>query len=278
MSYIGGNEILNILPGKEECFNPNGGICSPKKAFDLMKKFSGSNENNETKIIEEVKKKTNCSTEKCIYTNSTFRDFAKDSIDFRDILHNYFKQSGPDGENGLLSNFDIDNTIEQFIKKFPKRKCFHIPFQMRDFEKVGTELANIDIAKKFKDNYNTFCVVLNTDYSTGGGIHWFCLFGEKYDDHIELEYFNSSGREPLPEVQIWLNKTKHHLEKELNTETKIFYTTGIKFQDDNHSCGVYCLAYIWLRLCNYNPRDLNRKNFNDNIMVDLRSKFFNKIK
>lgn len=147
---------------------------------------------------------------------------------------------------------------------------------MRDFATVknNKSLADINLAKQFSSGYKTFGVVFNTDYSTGGGIHWFCIFGEHFGDKIQLEYFNSSGKEPLEEIQEWLNTTKHKIEKELNIPVNIKYTVGIEFQDDNHSCGVYCLAYIWCRLEGVPFEWFKDKNFDDDIMHELRKSLF----
>jgi hypothetical protein len=175
---------------------------------------------------------------------------------------------------GLLSNFNIDDVLDQLEKKFASRKFLHIPFQMRDFEKIGTQLATVDLADQFKKGKKTFGVVLNTDFSSGNGIHWFCLFGEHYGNKVVLEYFNSSGKPPLPEVQAWLQKTKHYLTKTLKVPVDIHYSTGIYYQHDDHSCGVYCLCYIWCRLEGIPPAWFKSENFNDTLMHKARKNLF----
>ena len=145
---------------------------------------------------------------------------------------------------------------------------------MRDFERVGTALATIDLAKEFK-TYNSFGCVLNTDYSTGGGIHWYALYGQKEaDNSISLEYFNSSGKEPLAETQAWLNKTKHYLEKKLGVKVIVKYSTGIQFQQDEHSCGVYSCLYIYMRLAGVKMTDITSSHFNDELMHNARKFLF----
>lgn len=252
-------------------------VCSPKNVVNKMKEFIEARgkkvENNPVKIVHEMKTLLDCNSESCILKRPDFVKFAsKNGLD--DILDQFFKPKGPAMTFGLLSNFNIDDVLDQFEKRFTERKFLHIPFQMRDFEKVGTQLATIDLAEKFRSGYKTFGVVLNTDWSSGRGIHWFCLFGEHLKDKILLEYFNSSGRPPLPEVQAWLQKTKHHLEKSLNLPVEIHYSTGIRFQSDDHSCGVYCLCYIWLRLEKISPKWFNAKNFKDDLMHKARKNLF----
>jgi hypothetical protein len=275
------DKIVNdIFKNATECHfskGSNKAVCSPKHIVHKMKKFvekKGKNvPDDPEKILDTMKSLLNCQSESCILKRPDFIEFAKVN-NVNNILDRFFKPSGPANDFGLLSNFNIDDVLDQFEERFHHRKFLHIPFQMRDFEKIGTDLSTVDLADKFKEGYKTFGVVINTDYSSGGGIHWFCLFGEHKGDVINLEYFNSSGREPLPEVQSWLNKNKHYLEKELKIPVTIQYSTGIQFQNDNHSCGVYCLCYIWLRLERIPPKWFNAHKFNDNLMHKARKFLF----
>jgi hypothetical protein len=175
--------------------------CSPREVVDKMKEYAhskGIKTRNTKHTIDTMKQLLNCKSESCILKRKDFVEFAGIN-NLRQILDEYFKPEGPSTKFGLLSNFNIDNVLEQLGKKFEHRKFLHIPFQMRDFERVGTRLATVDLAEEFKNGgYKTFGVVFNTDWSTGRGLHWFCAFGEHYGDRIVLEYFNSSGRPPLP--------------------------------------------------------------------------------
>lgn len=274
-------KIINIIKKKtnNECalHIDGGNVCSPDFLVEKMAKFIESKDvkvnNDSNKIVKNTKKILGCDSEICILKKPDFIKFAK-VANVENIIKKNFKPEGPSDSTDWLSNFNIDDVLEQFVKKYPKRHFLHIPFQMRDFEKVGTELATTDLAYEFKNGYKTFGVVLNTDWSSGRGLHWFCLFGENKPDKIVLEYFNSSGNSPLPEIQAWLQKNKHHLTKELGKPTEIHYNTGIQFQNDEHSCGVYCLCYIWLRLEEIQPNEINTKNFTDKIMDDARKALF----
>lgn len=252
-------------------------VCSPSNVVSKMKEFAKHKGTivigDDKKVVQTVKDLLDCNSESCILKRQDFVTFAKIN-NMEDILDRFFKPSGPATHFGLLSNFNIDDVLDQFEERFKHRNFLHIPFQMRDFEKVGTQLATVDLAKEFRNGTKCFGVVLNTDYSTGNGIHWFCLFGEKVGNKIILEYFNSSGKEPLSEVQAWLQKTKHYLNKELGIPVEVHYSTGIKFQSDDHSCGVYCLCYIWLRLEQVSPKWFKSDNFNDELMHRARKNLF----
>ncbi len=252
-------------------------VCSPKHVVHKMADFLKEKKNttvaptNPLKVINTMKEQLNCNSESCLLKKPEFIEFAKLS-NIKNLLDEFFKPQGPATHFGLLSNFNIDDVLDQFEERFPG--FLHIPFQMRDFEKVGSELATIDLAQKFRESKTSFGVVLNTDYSTGGGIHWYCIFGEKKNGKIILEYFNSSGREPLAETQAWLQKTKHYLAKELKIPVDIYYSTGIRFQSDEHSCGVYCLMYIWLRLEGVPSNWFKSETFNDQFMHKARKALF----
>jgi len=174
-------------------------------------------------ILSQLKKDTNCSDELCVIKSPLVSKVMPDE-DINLLIKKYFKPKGPSKGEDFLSNYNIDETLEQFKKKYINRSFLHIPFQMRDFETIKSELATVDLDSEFKEGIKTFGCVLNTDNSYGGGIHWFCIFGELLNNKVTLEYFNSSGRDPLPEVSAWLYKTKHYLESKI-------YKVEIKYRD-----------------------------------------------
>jgi hypothetical protein len=266
--------VERIFNKQSECAfsKEQGTVCSPKQIIDTMAKFLDIKKvDDHVEIVNKMKEQTGCNSESCIFKDPKFLQFAKLSKN-KHLLDEFFKPTGPATHFGLLSNFNIDEVLDQLCERFPN--FLHIPFQMRDFEKVGSELARVDLAKEFRNGKQCFGVVLNTDWSSGLGIHWYCLFGEKKHDKIHLEYFNSSGKEPLPETQAWLQKTKHYLTKEMQIPVEIKYSTGIQFQNDEHSCGVYCLMYLWLRLEGVNNEWFNTENFNDAFMHKARKVLF----
>ncbi len=275
--------VKQILNNNNECdykgtFDKNVDSCIPDLYINKIKStvlkdtdHTGAAHGHKSKkdIVEKAKKKLGCDSESCVIVKTA------DKLGIGDVtafLQKYFKPHGPHNSFGLLSNVNIDEMLKKLSEQFPTRKFLHIPYQMRDFDAVKSELATVNIANEFANGHRTFGVVLNTDVSTGGGIHWFCLFGEKRGDNIQLEYFNSSGRPPLEEVQILLNRMKSSVEQKWNT--KIYYSTGINFQQDNHSCGVYCVAYIWFRLLGIPAQWFRAENFNDGLMHAMRKYVF----
>lgn len=282
MSEHESNKIVEeILNDTSECHLASNDreVCSPPEIINEMKTFlkengTNTNTNDKKSVLNKMYDITGCNTESCVLNDNGFQE--KIGYDkAKETLMNFFKPKGPANHFGLLSNFDIDGVLQQMAIKYKNQKFLHIKFQMIDFEKKGTELSKCNLHEEFK-KYNTFGCVLNTDKSTGRGIHWFCIFGKKYSqNNISLEYFNSSGLAPLPEVQAWLCKTKHQLEHSRpGCSVTIKYSVGLKYQNDNHSCGVYCLTFILLRLNNVPYKWFSEKTFYDEIMHQMRSKLF----
>ena len=153
-------------------------------------------------------------------------------------------------------------------------------FQMIDFALNGTALQKIDIYQLMKDDYDCFAVVLNTDVSTGRGKHWFCLFMDlnhkgTANDPITIEYFNSSGYEPRPQVLTWIQTTKYDMLKDHNIHMKVIYATeGRQIQYSRTECGVWCLVYILARLSDKPHNWLVKAKVSDSDITEYRQRLF----
>lgn len=268
-------------------------VCSPDKIIDAMHKFAASDTSGnkvtfksavkkvieKQKILERTKSLLDCNSELCVLNHPKFQSFVSshglsETLSF--VKNNFFKPAGPRETFGLLSNVDIDTILGQIEKKIPT--YYHIPYQMRDFAQQNSKLNNIDLAEIFKSGKRYFGVVFNTDYSSGPGIHWFCVFGEykPESNQVIIEYFNSSGHEPLPEIQAWIRKIEMELRHKLKCDVTVKYSTGIEYQADNHSCGVYCIMYIWLRLEGMGHSWFTADTFNDKLVQKARFSIFAK--
>ncbi len=151
---------------------------------------------------------------------------------------------------------------------------------MIDFAKTRTELSKINLYKLIEDGYDCMGVVLNTDVSTGRGKHWFCLYCDlnhsgKPDDPITIEFFNSSGFEPRPEIIVWMESTCHDMMSKYDIYCKIInVANGRQLQFSRTECGVWSLVYILSRLCNHEPEWIIKVKANDNDMIKYRKKLF----
>jgi len=259
--------------------NKNGGNKTDKT-------LNSNNSNNSNKINSQIVEYFNCGgteTEKCVLKN--LRDDKKfnkyfDPAQIDDLIKRFFKPEGPKETFNFLSNHNIDEVLSQYFHRYndDENKFHNIGFQLRDFAKYNTNLQTFDFYKEItENNYKTFAVVINTDETTGPGIHWFCLFIDaRHPERIDIEYFNSSGRPPLSEIETFLEKTRSELNNQFDGKRKIDvkYNQGIQLQEDGHSCGVWSLAYIWLRLEGVPQKWFNPSNIDDSIMHLLRKYFF----
>jgi len=223
--------------------------CSPAEVVDKLKQFAAvlfGKKQTDAATMRALKKKYKCDTEACILQIDDIRQFLGPQKVER-VLKEYFKPAGPRATTAWLSNYDIDAVLEQIAKKYEHRHFRHIHYQMIDFASVGGELATMDWPAEYNKGYRTFGTVINTDKSSGNGIHWFAVFGDFSDDldSYTVEYFNSSGDLPRDEITVWMNKMAAlPFDKPINQ----IIATRLVNQRDTYSCGVYSLYYIISRL------------------------------
>lgn len=263
-------------------------ICTPNNELnyfiDFLKEMKINIDfSNKQNVIENIKNILHVKKESEIWENNTFKNFVgKEKANY--VVKNIFKPIGPSDSYDLLDNFNIDNALKQWCEhsiELFKRKFYHIPYQMIDFDKVKSELSKINIMKLISNGYDCFGVVLNTDVSTGGGKHWFALFSDfKHNgtdkDPYTLEYFNSSGNKPMTEVDIFLERTRYELLKNHGKYLDIIRSAPKRLQHDDNSCGIWSIMYIYSRLKGHPYDWFYKVDANDKDMFLLRSHFFRK--
>lgn len=286
---IGGSILpKNFKPSECTPGNDND-VCSVGTEFNKLKSFVEEHDKKEPnkltkytsreQIIKRVMEILNVSSESEIYKNPTFRSYiGADQAD--KVLSQRFNPPGPFNSSALLNNRDIDGKQAQWMKISPVvygKKYYPIPFQMIDFEETQSELARVNIAN-IAENYDCMGVVLNTDYSTGRGIHWFCIFCDfstagTNKDPYTIEYFNSSGFPPHPNVAEWMRKAQYQLH-EKNKYVKIIKAVREQLQYSNTECGVWSLMYLQSRLEGYPCTHFNDNKALDDDMLAFRAALF----
>ncbi len=247
------------------------GFCASEQVVNKLKDLVEPSENKN--LLSALKTKYRCDDEICILKNNEVKKYVGADL-IEKILKENFKPIGPKCSREWLSNFNIDDIQDQMKKKYDNRKFYHIPFQMRDFEKTGSELAVFDWPSKYREGFRTFGTVMNTDYSSGKGIHWFALFGDFSDnlDVFTIEYFNSSGELPIPEVNVWMKKFKHSLN--FQKPVKDVITSRIVHQKSSTECGLYSLYYIISRLHGVPWEWFGKNRVKDKVMYEFREYLF----
>ena len=283
--------------------------CLPKKIIkDLGKKYLPNDKEqnilSHILIIDKLATTLNCnnldttsSKEICIIEKIKLKNKgSNDEKVLNKTLLSYFKPLTKSFNGDYwMNNTDIDSIQYQFHILFPG--YYYSNIHMIDLVmynpgnthlmKNGHKIKPIkeinfinELEKKNHElNYNkelqNYGMVINTDVSSGGGIHWFSIFIDFKSTPIKIEYFNSSGYD-ITNVKF---KTYFmNLADEITREFRkcIFVkVTNIQHQRANTAnCGSYSLYFIWKRL-NGVPYDYFSKNkITDENMVGFRKFLF----
>lgn len=240
-----------------------GNVCIRQDGINQLRKYAKSvpelaklANSQPVDLIKGVMRHLEVLTESAIWESKEMRE-AVGSKTCEHILDHYYKQKGPANSTSLLSNLDIDGVLAKWQsmgQQLFKKNFHHIPYQMIDFNAQRTELYNLDLTQL--KNIDMWAVVINTDPSTKGGEHWFCLVGDLQHagtekDPIVLEYFNSSGNpyHCYPSLQAWINTMQHRLLRDEKIHLTIRTSVPVEIQKSHTECGVWCLSYIYSRLC-----------------------------
>ena len=183
------------------------------------------------------------------------------------------KPDGPHNSNKWFNNFNIDEVFKQMEIAYPN--YLHINFQMIDFMDLKTELALLDLSEIPK-NKNKIGCVLNTDVSTGNGIHWFCVFIDMSKDIISIEFFNSSGNKPKPPVHMWMIKMEEQCAR-MGRKSERIISSQNRHQYSDTECGPYSCYYILCRIQDVPYSYFMKNRIPDEHVTNLRKKIFNKI-
>lgn len=153
-------------------------------------------------LSSKVNQKTNCNDEVCWLDSDLFKN-----ID-RTIPNETFRPKKPlewnQNSTTWLSTTDINNVLEQYMKKYPD---FHyigaVPI---DFDKelvlglcVVDELCKLNLKKLYLDGIRKLGIVFNLDAHDQPGSHWVSMFVDMNNGGIY--YFDSYAKPPGSEVQ-----------------------------------------------------------------------------
>ena len=227
-------------------------VCSDQFTLSKMREFIDSLDikydgTTPGEIVEKAKEATGCDSEICIIKNNKLAAFIDQPSN---IIKSRFKPEGPAQTTAWLNNDNIDHALAQWSRMYPD--FLHIPFQMVDFDEQETRLAQTDLCDAYDKNKRRAGCVINTDKSTGSGIHWFCIFCNLTGDKWTLEYFDSAGDYPKKSVHTWLNSQRMKLAEKFPEKRieVVDVTRNNQLQKSTTECGVFSLWYILSRLNN----------------------------
>lgn len=183
-----------------------------------------------------------------------------------------------------LSNFDIQNVMVQYEKKYKTFKflgVFPDDYDHKIFMNtcVAEELCKLDLKDLLKSNRYQFGVVFNTDPHYLGGSHWVAVYinvnrnSKKYGFY----YYDSNAQSPSKYVVKLFNQVKLQV-KDINKDKDKFVMNinKNKHQFKNTECGMFSMDFIINMLKPKNTFDTvcNRKITDDDVFK-LRDEYFN---
>lgn len=237
-----------------DCTDPNAVICSSGSLVKEIAQNYSIDKTDPQEVIEEAKKKTKCDSEVCVVKKTSNRS----SIAKRELLER-FKNTGPKTEdNTWLNNHNIDGVLLRWMLEFPDFMA--CPFAMRDFDKTMEPFSQLKLPDVYTGEYavdlgipgskvrkaKIFACVLNTDVSTGPGIHWVAVVVDMRTETPHIFYFNSTGNKAFKEIRTWQARTAKELKdsKLFNKDPVIKDVTEVQHQKENVVCGLYSLYFI----------------------------------
>ena len=241
-----------------------------KKIAEKLQCSASNDGSNEICILKKLEK---------INKNTKFKSVVDATIAkyFQPITKSFDK-------NYWINNTEIDNIQYQFQTTFDGYYYSNIHMidlimfnpqneKLIENSKKIKPITEINFVNELKKNnanftYNgelkNFGLVVNTDLSTNGGIHWFSIFIDFTATPITIEYFNSSGYDIR---NVKFKKYFINLADEITLKYKkcIFVkVTDIQHQrNDTSNCGGYALYYIYERL-----KSTPYSHFSDNKITD----------
>jgi len=249
-------------------------VCATKQVVKTIAEHLNIDEKNPEEIIETAKEKINCDSEKGLleYIVEEVPQDKKELI-MRDLKTRY-KMEGPADSTALFNNVHIDKTLKDWEKIYPTFK--HVPFQFIDFRDKNTILETLDVKRLYDMGFRMIGCVLNTDYSTGPGKHWVCVFIDmRNEEEFTIEFFNSSGRQPTYNgnaIMNWMCKIKRDCE--LMGVKATIKTNSIAHQESHTECGAYVTYFIFNRIIGIPFEEFSTKRIPDQVVTDFRKHLF----
>jgi hypothetical protein len=199
-----------------------------------------------------------CTTQKC-WTEQKFikhmKRFAKDE------LEKYtFRPDGPQGKFEWLNTLHINDTMEQYEKKYPEFKFLGaVPIDFDKFERFG--IKNLNYNKLIEEGKSKIGVVFNLDEHDQPGSHWVALYGDLKKG--EVKFYDSYSVRPEPRIRALMRRLSNFSQTGLGIKKVDVDYNKIRHQYENSECGVYSINFItrmlkgddFNKICESKPHD-----------------------
>ena len=209
--------------------------------------------------------KTRCDNEKC-WAEQPFINSGD-----RAIFFEHFRPPAPQewekNERTWLSNFDIENVMRQYEKKyrnFDFLGVVPIDFAQKLYHNrcVVQKLCDFDVNELAAKGKTKLGCVVNLDRHDQPGSHWVAFFICTRGRNCGTYFYDSIARSPAPMITDFLQAVVSKIRQ--RDPDHVFRHNTIRKQYKNTECGVFCLKFIedmlddsntFDKVCNEMPYD-----------------------
>lgn len=279
--------LANLKLTRGECASGSGDApCSSGRVLSIMDAFvtaagetpaAGAKPTPALKsaVVRKAAAVLGCSAESSVVADPKFVRFAETKGMPAQALaaeaERVFKPAGPRDSTDLLSNYNIDETLQKWARSFPD--LYTYDFSMMDFADTGDPFYTRDVAAILEGREvqklgvgfppvrrpaKCLACVLNTDVTGGFGKHWVAVFVDTRPATWSVEYFNSAGNPPPRAMVEWMERTRARLQEyraqKAGADSKsagavqVVAVTSVVHQQGKTECGLYSLFYIRRRI------------------------------
>lgn len=191
-------------------------------------------------------------------------------------------------KNKWLTNFDIQNVIQQYEEEFPSFKFLGvhpIDFAARttyNNQCISPVICSLDVKLSIKNKKTKIGIVFNLDRHDQSGSHWVTLVCELSieDKNFGCHYIDSTGAPVPPQIYtLMLNiKDQVNVLYKNNPNVKHFklFQNLKKFQKGNTECGMFAIYFVTKFVSSkLSIPKLLSKHITDNDVFKLRSLMYN---
>lgn len=181
-----------------------------------------------------------CTTQKCWSDQDFIKHMNKAA---RIELNKYtFRPDSPQGRFDWLSTFDINDSMEQYEKKYKDFKFFGaVPM---DFADLNSEINNVNYDQLYKNGIKKIGIIFNLDEHNKPGSHWVAMFTDL--EKGDIYYFDSFAVRPEKRVRALMRKQARYLQQGRGKKLENIRTdyNATQHQKKNTECGVYSMNFL----------------------------------
>lgn len=253
-----------------------------KKVWNLRHPDIPITSNNKAKILKMLKSYTanHCENELCVVEK-----ILNDNNKYEKIKDEFYAPSAPSSWkkniNEWLSSLDIESVMRQYEDIYPEFKFLGpspIDFDSKNSLSslcVWPELCDIDVVQLKGQGITKIGFIFNTDPHYKSGSHWIAMYLDM--EKRVIFFFDSNGDDIPVELENLQEKIIDQM-KDSNIKIKKMSNEGMRHQNGNTECGMYCLYFIISLLTNkHNFRYFKTKRIKDKDVEKLRKVYFNLI-